>query len=187
MISEDQQYLTAIRHDDRKAFDDLFVKYYPMLCAYARQFVLPADSEELVQEMMVHLWEKRHDIQIETSLHAYLFTAVRNRCLSGFTTRRRQERVHQQIFQEIQEQIEQPDYYIAQELARKIQEALVKLPESYRCVFEMNRFEGLTYQQIAGQLVISPKTVDYRICQSLKILRKELKDYLPLLALTFLQ
>lgn len=45
----------------------------------------------------------------------------------------------------------------------------------------MHRFQNKTYQEIAEELNISSKTVDYRIQQALKQLRKELKDYLPLL------
>ena len=59
-------------------------------------------------------------------------------------------------------------------------EALNKLPEEYRKAFEMNRFEKLTHKEIAEQLNVSPQTINYRIGQALKILRKELKDYLPL-------
>ena len=45
----------------------------------------------------------------------------------------------------------------------------------------MNRFENLTYQEIADKAGVSSKTIAYRISQALKILRTELKDYIPLL------
>ena len=45
----------------------------------------------------------------------------------------------------------------------------------------MNRFQNMTYHEIAEKLNVSSKTVDYRIQQALKLLRVELKDYLPLL------
>ena len=57
----------------------------------------------------------------------------------------------------------------------------VDLPENYRQAFEMNRFQDMTYKEIASHLNISSKTVDYRIQQALKILRIKLKDYMPLL------
>lgn len=100
---------------------------------------------------MVYLWEKRHEIHIKETLRIYLFTAIRNRCLSGYNTQKRQERIRQLIFEKLHEKLEQPDYYYRQELSRKIREALDKLPDSYREAFELNRFEGLTCQQIAGQ------------------------------------
>ena len=50
-----------------------------------------------------------------------------------------------------------------------------------REAFELNRFQNLTYNEIAERLGVSPKTIDYRIQQALKQLRIDLKEYLPLL------
>ncbi|WP_346297973.1 sigma-70 family RNA polymerase sigma factor [Alistipes sp.] len=74
-----------------------------------------------------------------------------------------------------------PDIYQLEELRQNIRRAVEELPEPYREAFEMNRFENRTYKEIAEELGISAKTVDYRIQQSLKILRVKLKDYLPLI------
>ena len=71
------------------------------------------------------------------------------------------------------------------ELTEKIEEALARLPENIREAFELNRFQNLTYNEIAERLGVSPKTIDYRIQQALKQLRIDLKDYLPVL-LSFL-
>lgn len=78
-------------------------------------------------------------------------------------------------------QFESPDFYIVKELESRIQAAVAQLPDTYRQAFEMNRYEKKTYNEIAVLLDISPKTVDYRIQQALKILRTTLKDYLPLI------
>lgn len=80
---------------------------------------------------------------------------------------------------------EDPDFYIVEELAGKIETAIMRLPESYREAFELNRFQNMTYNEIAFKLGVSPKTIDYKIQQALKILRHELKEYLPLLASLF--
>ena len=53
----------------------------------------------------------------------------------------------------------------------------------YQEAFCLHRFKGMSYKEIASILDISPKTVDYRIQQTLKILRVELKDYLPIVLL----
>lgn len=82
---------------------------------------------------------------------------------------------------DISESFGVPDYYQLEELRENIRRAVEELPELYREAFEMNRFENRTYKEIAEELGISAKTVDYRIQQSLKILRVKLKDYLPLI------
>lgn len=186
-MDTDEELFIAIKNGNKKAFDTLFIKYFPMLCAYARQFLSHEASEDIVQDVMMEIWEKRQSIEITGTVSSYLFGAVRNRCISHYTNIKRRERIHRLIFEEIQEQIEAPDYYTAKELFHHLQEALKKLPPTYREAFERNRFDGQTYRQIADELGVSPKTIDYRICQSLKILREELKDFLPLLALTILQ
>lgn len=48
----------------------------------------------------------------------------------------------------------------------------------------MHRFQGKSYKDIADILNVSPKTVDYRIQQALKLLRKDLQEYLPFLFIT---
>ena len=68
------------------------------------------------------------------------------------------------------------------ELERHLQQALSKLPEKCRAIFHLSRFEYLKYQEIANQLEISIKTVETHMVKALRILRKEMKDFLPLLA-----
>jgi RNA polymerase sigma-70 factor (ECF subfamily) len=61
--------------------------------------------------------------------------------------------------------------------------ALDSLPEQCRIIFEMSRFEQLKYQEIANQLNLSIKTVENQMGKALKIMRAELKDYLPIILL----
>ena len=77
--------------------------------------------------------------------------------------------------------LQDTDYYQIEELTKRIKEAIDKLPESYRESFVMHRFQNMSYKEIGTQLGISHKTVDYRIQQALKLLRIELKDYLPII------
>jgi RNA polymerase sigma-70 factor (ECF subfamily) len=73
------------------------------------------------------------------------------------------------------------------ELEGRIQAALQKLPEKCRNVFEMNRFEGKKYGEIADQLELSVKTVETHMSRALKVLREELHDYLYVLILLLLK
>ena len=70
---EDMALLSSLRKGEQQAFDSLFRKYYPMLCAYARRFVELEDAEEIVQEIMLWIWEKHSELIIESSLSQYLF------------------------------------------------------------------------------------------------------------------
>ena len=72
---------------------------------------------------------------------------------------------------------------MASELENRIYKALDKLPEQCRLVFKLSRFEELKYAEIAEQLNISIKTVENQMGKALKIMREQLKDYLPLIIL----
>lgn len=82
--------------------------------------------------------------------------------------------------QEIPEDV---NYYQIKELTKRIEKAIAALPESYQTAFIMHRFKGMSYKDIAVTYNVSPKTIDYRIQQALKLLREDLKDYLPLTVL----
>lgn len=182
---EDNQLFQAVKEGDKKAFDTLFLRYYPMLCAYAKQFVDLEDGKEIVQDVMVWLWENKEMQTFETSLKNYLFKSVRNRCLTLINRNEIKQRIKEKLQVHMEQLHEDTDFYIVEELAGKIEAAIMRLPESYREAFELNRFQDMTYNGIALKLGVSPKTIDYKIQQALKILRHELKEYLPLLAFLF--
>ena len=177
----DEVLFEKIQVGDVKAFDILFMRYYPLLCAYAKQFVDFDDGQEIVQDVMVWFWENSSMQVIESSPKNYLFRAVKNRCLTLINRNELKQRVVTSMYENLQSQYEDPDFYVVEELTRNIEAALSRLPEPYREAFEMNRFQSMTYNEIAEKLNVSSKTVDYRIQQALKLLRVELKDYLPLL------
>lgn len=178
---DDKTLFLSLQSGDRKAFDTLFSRHYPPLCAYASRYVDFEDAEEIVQDIMVWFWQNRTSQQFEISLKAYLFAMVRNKCITLINRNSLRQRILDSLPEKMGQLYENPDFYVAKELSERINTALSHLPESYREVFELNRFGDMTYKEIAEHLKISPKTVDYRIQQALKLLRTELKDYLPVL------
>lgn len=181
-LYSDSELVSFIKEGDKKAFDTFFLRYYSILCAYSKQFVELEEGQDIVQDIMTSLWINRKDVFITSSPRHYLFQSVKNKCLTFLTRNELKERVQKTIHENMGYMHDSPDFYIVEELTQKIEDALNRLPESYRVAFELNRFKDMTYKEIAEKLSVSSKTVDYRIQQALKILRKDLKDYLPLLA-----
>ena len=173
--------LSAVQHGDQKAFDTLFRRYYPMLCAYGHRFVELEDAEEIVEDSLLWIWENRETLVIESSLNSYLFKMVYRRALNKLAHIDATQRADTRFYEEMQEMLQDTDYYQIEELAKRIEDAVAALPESYREAFVMHRFRDMSYKEIAETLGVSPKTIDYRIQQALKQLRVDLKDYLPLL------
>lgn len=177
---EDKVLLNALQRGELRAYESLFKKYYPMLCAYSHRFIDLEDAEEVVQEVMLWMWEKREELTIESSLNQYLFKMTYHRSLNLITKKEIISRAETYFFSKKQEEMmEDINYYQIEELTKRIEEAISSLPESYRVAFVMHRFKQMSYKEIAEALNVSPKTVAYRIQQALKLLRGHLKDYLP--------
>ena len=165
-IKRNDPQLSEIQRGGLKAFEMLFRQYYAVLCAYGHKYVDFHDAEEIVQD---------------SSLSSYLFKMVHHKALNKLAHIDAIKRADTRFYEEMQEMIQDMDFYQIKELTKRIEEAVTALPESYRQAFVMHRFRDMSYKEIAETLEVSPKTVDYRIQQALKQLRIDLKDYLPLL------
>ena len=177
------QLLNTLRAGDITAFEMIFKTYYQLLCNYAYGFVQDRDeAEEIVQTTFLSVWEKRESLAIHTGVKPYLYAMVRNAALNLI----KHEKIKQQhaavemaVAEKSVESVTRT--VMASELEERILKALNKLPEQCRLVFKLSRFEELKYAEIAEQLNISVKTVENQMGKALRIMREQLKDYLPLL------
>lgn len=177
---ENKNTINLLRKGDEVAFDTVYKEYYKGLCAFASQYVERSECEEIVQDVMMWLWENRSALEPDMSLKSLLFTIVKNKCLNNITHSQIRSQVHERLYLKFQDTFEDPDFYLG-ELSALATKAIRELPDDYRIAFELNRFGNMTYNEIAERTGVSPKTIAYRISQALKILREKLKDYLPLL------
>lgn len=169
---------------DEVEFQKLFEEYYASLVLFAYNYVKDQDeAEEMVQEVFTNVWIKAETIAITSSVRSYLYGCVRNASLNHLK--------HQKIVNQYQshqlatasDSFEETPLEL-EELQQKLRAALDKIPAKCREVFELNRFEGLRYKEIAAQLNLSLKTVENQMGKALKILREELGDYMSLVIWT---
>lgn len=178
----DSFVLLALKEGQEKAYDYIFRKYYKALCAQANAYVGDLDlSQSLVQDCFVRFWEKRDQATNIENLASYFSFMVRNQCIDHLRKEHRFSIVGDSGIDEIDSQ-ESDFLLLSHEFEEKLVEALSALPDRCRTAFEYSRFENLSYPEIAQEMGISVKAVEALISRSLKILRKELKDYLPALA-----
>lgn len=181
-IQQEYFVLSALKQDSQEAFSLLFRTYYTDLVLFCGNFIKDKSAcEDIVQSIFLKLWNDRKIIQIETSLKSYLLKSVRNSCFDAFR--------HQEIVRQYESEYENSvldcydteNYMLYSDLYDHLRRALGQVPEQYRRVFEMNRFEGLKYREIAKELNVSERTVEVRVGKALEILRKQLKDFFVLL------
>jgi len=168
-----------IRDGNVKVFESVYKFYFSRLCAFASNYVSEIYYEEIVQDVMVWLWENRKSLIPEMQLSSLLFTIVKNRCLNEIVHSQIKDEVHRKLKERLESQLEEPDLYLSDELEKLLSDAISNLPPEYREAYRLNRFGHLSYQEIALKEGVSSKTISYRISQALKLLRVACKDYLP--------
>lgn len=134
---DDSFLLSAMQHGDKKAYGTLFRRYYPMLCTYANRFVSLEDAEEIVQDVMLWLWENREIQTFNTSFCQYLYKAVYHKCINQLTRQQSQLRAETRFYEYMLEMLQDTDFYQTEELKKHIIEAIHALPPSYREAFVM--------------------------------------------------
>lgn len=161
----------------------VFRDYYKPLVRYGTTFLKDSDeAEDIVQQVFVSLWEKRSELAIHTSIRAVLYKSVQNACLNKIKHLKIRNSYAEE-FKATTAHENSSDPAQVNELNERIQQAMESMPEQCGRIFKMSRFEQLRYQEIADQLGLSVKTVENQMGKALKIVREELKDYLPLLIL----
>lgn len=174
-----QNILEHIAADNEKAIDWLFRQYYATMCQAAYK-ILPDEHiiEDLVQDVFYEIWKKRKTLKIKNSVVAYLRKATRNKTLNYIRDQKidlRNAPLKEDLKSKNNSTIQA---LMADDLQTEIDQAIDNLPQRCRLVFVLNRFEELSYQEIADQLDISVKTVENQISKALKSLRNSLGRYL---------
>lgn len=180
-IRLDEDLLQQMINGEEDAFKEIFLMCYKPLCAYAYRYVSLEDAEEIVQDLMVWLWKNHGKFAIDYDLFSYLIKATYLRCISRIRHNAAKQRIEQTYGKDVYLKLSS-DFsdFQTEDIIRNIHEAINRLPNKYREAFVLHKLNGKSYKEIAVQLGISPKTVDYRIQQALNILRKDLKNYSPL-------
>ncbi|HOY16938.1 MAG TPA: RNA polymerase sigma-70 factor [Haliscomenobacter sp.] len=174
----DQEFFDLLSTNAEKAFEWLFRRYFTELCQVVYR-VTPDEhlAQDLVQEVLYELWRKRDQLNISTSLRAYLKRAVLNRTLNHLRDNRKwstEERMPELADQEF----DPTENLRAEELQKRVDAAIDELPERCRMVFVLSRYEELSYRDIATELGIAEKTVENQVSKALKYLRERLQPFL---------
>lgn len=181
MTSLEKEVLSKVREGDERAFEFIFKSYYPALCAYASDLLkLDDEAEEIVQEVLIKFWELREQIEISTSIKAYLYRSVHNQCINFIrhskVVKSQSDKFSEEIIQSFELTLNTDtdfslDYYFYDGLEEDIQNTIHDLPDQCRRVFQLSRFDKLHHEQIAELLNISVNTVKTQISRALEKLR----------------
>ena len=162
------------KQGNKKVFKQLFNEFYPRLCAFAFKYMQDdLASEDIVQEVLSDLWDKRQSINIKISLKAFLYTSVRNRCLNQLKKKTLDEKRLQEYYALESESIDHYNY-IEEEVHANLYKAINSLPEKSREVVLMSMRE-MSNVEIKDELDVTINTVKSNKRRAYKMLRKMLR------------
>ena len=177
IIGELQQ---QIGKNNQRAFKDLYCLFFARLFNFAILYVHKKEiAEELVNDVMVKVWNKRQTITDIQNFETYLFVAIRNHSLNYLST---YSSYHIAIEPEGTQakviNLNDPQKELEwKEISFQLDKTIDNLPDQCRTVFKLIREDGLRYKQVAEILNISPRTVETQLFRAIKKLDKVIQAY----------
>lgn len=178
-------------HTDIISFNRLFTENHARFVRFASTYVDDRmAAEDIVMEAMKYYWENRCRLDIGTNSSAYIFTAIKNKCLNYLRDKQYRRQVSDQLMEHASWKLSlqlatleacDPEELFSDEIERLVNEALGRLPETTRRIFIMSRFEEKSHREIAAEMNMSVKGVEYHISKATSVLKHALKDFLPIL------
>ena len=165
-----------IKRSDTEAFRELFEIYQRDIFNFLHFKLGNIEAaEDLLQDVFIKIWERRCQLRENTSIKSFLFTIARPAALNHL--RHNQIVLKFQVERTNKVSAEQAEYLEFERIESQniLMRAITNLPEKSRVAFMMNRFEELTYHEIADRLNISVKTVESHMGRALRLLRESLQ------------
>ena len=176
-------------------FAGLYSAYYKKCFLFTKSYVQDKYvAEDIASDVLMKLYEKLQEEEI-ANIPAYLLTLLKNRALDYLRKKAVKDKTHVDYstadYEELNYRIStlqecDPSMVFSKEISSIIDATLAQLSPQTQKVFILSRYENYSNKEIAAELNISVKSVEYHITKALKLFRENLKDYLPLFYFLFI-
>lgn len=178
IVYTDEQLLQQIADDDRTAFTLLYRRYWEGLFITASKVLRgKEEAADVVQDVFLSFWNRRHELDLQSSIAAYLHTSVRYKCIHYIEkniTRRDYLRLLTDI--EINSFSTNAESNLdLREIQQTISQTVARMPPKMQEAYKLSREEYLSHKEIARNMDISVDTVRKHIQHALYLIRKNLR------------
>lgn len=172
----DNDLIAAVRDGDDRAFNALFLRWYPQVERFLLSLVKDAPlAQDLAQGVFMKVWLYRERLDPSLSLKNYLIVLARNAALDVFKSKRHLMRTADTDTPPRRPAPDRTEFRAEfNEAHSRINDIIDKMPPQRRLIFQMSRYEQRSHEEIATQLGISVRTVEKHIQLALQELRKHL-------------
>jgi RNA polymerase sigma-70 factor (family 1) len=175
------ELMSRLREGDMLAFDRIYELYSHKLFSFILGILKnDAESEDIVQEVFIKVWESRNRLGDYKLLNSYIFTIAYNNSIDLIRKRINNNKYidhlkNASIVQENSSIISEIEF---DELNQQAEKLIMNLPERQKQVYLLHREKGLSYAEIADQMGISRNTVENHMAKALKYLRQNMDNSL---------
>ncbi|QGY44254.1 sigma-70 family RNA polymerase sigma factor [Maribellus comscasis] len=176
--NNDNRLISLLQEGDKKAFRLLFEKYSSRLYQFAIKYLRDKeDTEDLLNEVFLKIWENRHSLKTNTVFQSYLFTIAYNNIRQRFLKKSREEKyirifAEEYIFDSANKE-EQFDYLL---FLKKLDEIIDLLPPRRKEIFILSFKKELKNKVIASQLELSEQFVKNQLSLARKFIVKKMQE-----------
>ena len=153
------ELIERLQNDEKEAFDELYRKYHSAI--YYNILKLTRDaivSEDIVQEVFITLWEKRHELNIQQGISGWLFVVSYNKSISYLKRKLKESLARTALQQNIENTTDAENSFTNTQMSI-LEKAIEQLSPQKRRVFELCKLQRKTYAEAADELQISKHTV----------------------------
>ena len=160
---------------------DFYAAYRDFLYQFFLKHVkIPALAEDLSQDVFIKFWVKREHIHDVDNFDAWLYTLARNHLTDHYRKLATEKKYQQAVWHHMERHsnVVLLDIY-KKELEQEIESLLDTLSPRQKEIYILSRREGLSLEEIASHLRISPNTAKNHLVQALKVIRNGLEGHHP--------
>jgi RNA polymerase sigma-70 factor (family 1) len=178
----DEMLVNLLSHSDEKAFEEIYHRYWTQVFRFAITKVHRQDiAEDLCHDVFLSLWQRRSILSI-IHLEAFLIQSVKYGIINYIKANLMHEKHLQRFNATIKTEDVEGEYDIYfNDLNEAWHRALKALPRKSQEIFRLSKVENFSNKEVASQLNLSEKAVEYHITKALKIMRLHLKEFIGLL------
>jgi RNA polymerase sigma-70 factor (ECF subfamily) len=175
--------IVALRTGDEHAFESVYEHFSERLYGHLLKLVKSKDiAQELLQEIFLKVWEKRHSIDPEKSFRSYLFSIAENLAYDFFRKAARDKKLQVYLLTQATEAYSYvEENAFNNEYTGLLQKAINALPPRRRQIFQLCKLEGKSYEEAALQLGISTSTISDHIVKATRTIREYFNTHPELL------
>lgn len=176
-LNNEQELLSLVAEGDEQAYQQIFDRYWDRVYGTALRLTKsPEQAKDLAQDIFLKLWDNRARLRGVRRFTAYLYVITKNLVHDQIRTKTFQESNRQFLIEYFSYDEHSPHELLERkELGDAIQNILKTLPPKLRQVFTLSRFEGLSHEEIAQRMNITPLSSKTYMVRALQAFRKQME------------